>query len=149
MKTYLILLLLLIILSLCIPLFFVLRPNVSTGEPVIFGPPVWKSLHIMAENYPTQPNQKHQTNCVKFVSALPYMLPCSDCGSHLLKEEQAIQNLPAVCSSRSNLRSFFVEAHNNVNKHLGKPLWNVKEAENRYKTERSWKDVSRVWGEDN
>jgi len=142
------LLILIIILSLlCMTLFFVLRPQVSTGEPVIFGPPVWKSLHIMAENYPIQPDKKHQTNCTNFVSALPYMLPCGDCGSHLLKEEQAIQNLPAVCSSRSKLRSFFVDAHNNVNKHLGKPLWNVKEAENRYKTERSWKDVSRVWGD--
>ena len=132
-----------------ITLFFVIRPNVATGEPVIFGPPLWKSLHIMAENYPTQPNQKQQTNCVNFVSALPYMLPCEDCGSHLLKEEQSIQNLPTVCSSRSNLRSFFVDAHNNVNKHLGKSIWDVKKAEKKYKTQRSWKNVSCVWSDDN
>jgi hypothetical protein len=124
---------------------------VETAEPRIFGPIIWPGLHIMAQNYPENPNKYHKQGCKKFLAGLPFMLPCADCGSHLLKSElygegedtmeaksnpknqkQRMKNMYNACSSRYNLSEFLVEAHNKVNENNGKPTWTGEQAKNFY-----------------
>ena len=113
------------------PIYSKFCPKRNTGHPTIFGPPIWTSLHIIAENYPKNPNKDHIKGCQSFLQGLPYMLPCGHCGYHLKKYEKG-ENFNKNCNSRINLRKFIVNAHNNVNKHEGKPLWTTKEAEEVY-----------------
>lgn len=124
---------------------------VETAEPRIFGPIVWPGLHIMAQNYPVNPNKYHKQGCKKFLAGLPFMLPCPYCGSHLLKTElydeeedtmeaksnpenqkQRMKNMHNACSSRYTLSEFLVQAHNKVNEHNGKPRWTGEQAKNFY-----------------
>jgi hypothetical protein len=126
----------------------------QTSDPRIFGPIVWPGLHIMAENYPEVADKDHKKACVNFLRGLPWMLPCGHCGSHLLKREagqgdvpidelidslkdddkrkQRNKNLRQACSSRKALRSYLVEAHNNVNQNTKKPKWTAADAKKRY-----------------
>ena len=64
------------------------------------------------------------------------MLPCGECGYHLLEYEQEARshNFAEVCQSRANLRKYFVDAHNQVNarENVPKPQWTVEEAEEKY-----------------
>ena len=126
----------------------------QTSDPRIFGPIIWPGLHIMAENYPEKADKDHKKACVNFLRGLPWMLPCGDCGSHLLKREsgqgdvpidqlidslkdddkrkQRNKNIRKACSDRKALRSYLVEAHNNVNKNNRKPEWTAADAQNKY-----------------
>ena len=108
----------------------------STGDPLVWGPTVWASLHMMAENYPKHANQPHQAACHRFLSSLPYMLPCGECGYHFRDYERAASqhNFQQECAGRDQLRRYLVEAHNQVNQKQQhpKPSWTVAEAEQHY-----------------
>ena len=131
------------------------KPELAqTSDPRIFGPIVWPGLHIMAENYPEKADKNHKKACVKFLEGLPWMLPCGHCGSHLLKREsqplddegesigQLIKdeeatlrkrkNLRQACKNRKALRSFLVEAHNNVSSNNKKNIWTTEQARQKY-----------------
>lgn len=117
-------------------------PLKGSGDPLVFGPLIWPALHVIAENYPENPNEQYKLHCYNFLKGLPYMLPCPYCGNHLLNEEIATdkqkgdnleENLKKATQSRENLRDFFVDAHNNVDKHNNKKQWTNKEVEDYYK----------------
>jgi len=110
---------------------------ISTSDARVFGPLTWKTFHIMAANYPKNPNQKTIGSCDNFIRAIPYMLPCEHCGYHFREfirlnddndqrvasqcmgtpNESRCQSVRRACSSRDNLVSFFTRAHNNVSIH--------------------------------
>ena len=122
-----------------------------SADPRVFGPHLWTSFHMISVNYPENPNQDTKLHCEGFVNALPYMLPCPHCGWHLREfistnevlsgqesdkcagapGESKCQSISEVCSSKSNLVSFFVRAHNNVNKgtHPCRQLWSTADAQ--------------------
>jgi len=110
---------------------------IRTSEPKIFGPVIWPGLHIMAENYPEKADKKHIRGCQKFLEGLPYMLPCSSCGSHLLNyeksgEERWHKTTRKACQNRTNLRRFLLTAHNSVNSNTGKKAWTEEEVRKHY-----------------
>lgn len=106
-------------------------PKKGSFNPRVWGPPTWYTLHLMGENYPKKPNKEHIKACHNFMTGLPYMLPCGECGYHL-KEFEKGMNYKKECGSRKNLRKFLLKAHNNINKHEKKPIWNVTEVEDQY-----------------
>jgi hypothetical protein len=74
---------------------------VSSAEPTAWGPVAWMMLHTMAANYPIAPDDAHREGCKKFLEGLPYMLPCGECGYHLLRQyEEWGTSLEQACSSR-------------------------------------------------
>ena len=109
---------------------------VRSKDQLIWGPTTWATLHTMAENYPRNPKQAHQEGCQQFLSGLPYMLPCGECGYHLrdFEAESESDHFQEICSGRQQLRKFFVDSHNQVNREqkYPKPEWTVHEAEERY-----------------
>ena len=108
--------------------------HISSGHPGIFGPPTWTSLHMMAQNYPEQPNQETIDACRSFISGLAYMLPCTHCGFHFKDfTQEYLKNHVHPSNGRIHLIQFFVEAHNSVNEHLGESKkWTVDDATNKY-----------------
>lgn len=114
--------------------------RVSSGDPRVFGPDAWRTLHRFSINYPQEPNVQAQAACQSFIQGLPYMIPCPHCGYHFLEftvlngqfsgqtrdECLGTCTSPAVaCSNQSALVSLFVRAHNNVNIHnyKARPNW--------------------------
>ena len=53
-----------------------------TSNPKEFGPIGWTNLHIIANSYPEKPDHTYVQQCANYVKAIPYMLPCRDCGRH-------------------------------------------------------------------
>ena len=112
--------------------------HVNTDDARVFGPPIWSTLHMMAQNYPDKPSETTKEECGNFIKSLVYMIPCSKCGNHfksfvklneqLAGEEDArcmgasgesrCEDVNTICTSKENLVSFFVRAHNNVNEHV-------------------------------
>ena len=97
-------------------------PNVSTGWPDVFGPPIWWSFHVIGEHYPQRASQFQRESCEKFIGGTVAMLPCEACGEHF--GEFALRwtrSNGSMCTGKENLKRFFCEAHNEVNAYNGKP----------------------------
>ena len=134
-------------------------PQRSITDPLVFGPHLWKALHIIAAGY-LSPSGKHppeiyRINAKKFIQSLPFMIPCGDCGFHL-HEFIKTRDLDYVTRTKKNFISFFVDAHNNVTNHVNKikvngkllppkKLWTVAEAEKEYSCMDSCIKDPRVW----
>ena len=112
-------------------------------EQPIFGTYIWTALHLMAHNYPLHPNKTTRLKAKQFIKAIPWMLPCSNCGYHLkrfIEKEYApkkniSETLSHITKSRTAMMNFFVAAHNNVTKHTQphKKSWTTKKADRYYK----------------
>jgi len=87
----------------------------TTKDPRLFGRHVWKALHLMAQNFPVDPNEAARTACADFLTGLPYLIPCVHCGWHFQKFLHN-QSVPVACSSQSTLVGLLVEAHNDVSR---------------------------------
>jgi len=86
-------------------------------DPKIFGPSFWGALHLAclgAEN----PEKVRE-----FITLYQYVLPCAGCRHHF---SQLLQDFPIP--EEGDLFEWSIEAHNIVNKSLGKPEITVEEA---------------------
>lgn len=54
--------------------------NRTTADPRVFGPYTWRTLHRFMQHYPLSPSAETQEACVRFVNALPWLIPCPHCG---------------------------------------------------------------------
>ncbi len=112
---------------------------VKTDDPRVFGPHTWPTFHVMAQNYPIKANSVTAQHCTNFLRAIPFMLPCNDCGNHFREFLNLYTKLnPGVniCSGKNELVKFLVEAHNNVSKrtHPDRKLWTSEDAAKKYST---------------
>lgn len=89
--------------------------------PSCWGPVWWNMLHTMAVFY--HPDEESKKALVSFMEALPYLLPCADCGKGLkeIMEKRKDQFLKAI-ESNGECNRFFFDIHNDVNQKLGRPL---------------------------
>ena len=100
----------------------------KTSDPRIFGPEMWITLHRIAANYLENPTNEEKKQAINFINSLPYMIPCQHCGRHFLAYLED-NNVNVAVTSKESLVRFFVNAHNNVNRHLGKKEWDVEDAQ--------------------
>ena len=108
------------------------------------------SFHLIAAGYHTPngtdlngiPPAIYKINAKKFIESLPFMIPCGDCGFHLHQFIQT-RNLDEDIRTKDNFIRFFVEAHNNVTRHVNKirvngqqlppkKLWTLEDAKKKY-----------------
>jgi len=103
----------------------------SSYTPSVFGPALWFTLHNSASAYPDFPDL-HTKNAMKHILiSLPLLIPCIICKTHW-KNNLKQYNLDVVVASRSNLFTFLVHAHNNVNKINSKNEMTIQEAKEIY-----------------
>lgn len=120
----------------------------TTADPRVFGPTVWKALHLMAQNFPTSPNNATQHACSSFLSGLPYMLPCNHCGFHL-QQYLGHHGAGGACDSQLGLVALLVGAHNAVSRvtHPCRAPFTVEDAARLYSTQDvCFHDI--VWAEE-
>lgn len=123
--------------------------NVSSVDPRVFGPDAWRTLHRFSIHYPVNPNRETVIACERFMSGLPYMIPCPHCGYHLrefivLNEQYDGDNraecrgnctsAEKICSAQAIMVGFFARAHNNVNyyNYPLRPAWTATDVYKEY-----------------
>jgi len=105
----------------------------NTGNPEVWGPAMWFSLHNGAARYPNNPSPIWRERMKSFIQGLPVMLPCQDCSDHANAFiESRIKFIDNIVGNKQNLFTFFWEFHNSVNKRLGKRIVSFQEAYNIY-----------------
>ena len=63
------------------------------------------------------------------VDVLTRMYPCAECAKHF---KQLVQDSPPAVGSRRGLQLWMCEAHNTVNRRLGKPTFNCALVDSRW-----------------
>lgn len=100
-------------------------------NPVIWGPPMWISLHSITLNYPEKPTQCQQNMIREFFWNVQFVLPCEMCRKHYA---EMIRTHPPITKDRRSLVYWLIDRHNEVNKRLGKREYSYEEVLQKYQT---------------
>lgn len=95
-----------------------------------WGPAGWTFLHVVSWTYPENPTNQEREEMYVFLHAFSKVLPCKRCRRHWtesLVKAVASSESPHL-SSRAALTRFIVDAHNDVNRRLGKRVLSYDEA---------------------
>jgi hypothetical protein len=90
--------------------------------PFIWGPHLWKYLHIMSFNYPRHPTERHKRTYYDFIKAIGNTLPCKHCRrnyeSHLLATKfiRLYDVYPEALRNRDTFTYWMFTLHNCINK---------------------------------
>ncbi|KEZ43597.1 hypothetical protein SAPIO_CDS4524 [Scedosporium apiospermum] len=105
-------------------------PDVET-----LGRSSWTVLHSIAAAYPETPSTSQQSDLLGFVHLFAKLYPCWTCAEDF--QTYIARTRPQV-GSRSEFGLWLCDAHNDVNKKLGKPVFDCSLWEQRWRT--GWKD---------
>lgn len=89
-------------------------------SPEIFGPPMWRTIHILCYAAPEVLTPKKREKYMTFFLLLAEFLPCDECREHFLTLITKQVPLEAAMQSGTSLFRWSYEAHKNVNTRLGK-----------------------------
>ena len=106
-----------------------LSPN---GFPTgVFGPPLWRSLHLITANVPLVPTKKESEQYYRLFESLCTVIPCKYCRTEFCKMVktgplrlrsslflQKQRDRPGAV--RKRVFTWLVRLHNRVNRRLGK-----------------------------
>ncbi|CAN8104962.1 unnamed protein product [Discula destructiva] len=95
----------------------------------------WTLLHSIAATYPISPSPAQQDDVVGFVKLFSRLYPCWVCAEDF---QTYIRKDPVKAGSRGEFGTWLCNAHNDVNKKLGKPVFDCSRWEERWRT--GWKD---------
>ncbi|KAE9393873.1 FAD-dependent thiol oxidase [Gymnopus androsaceus JB14] len=98
------------------------------------GSATWTFLHTTAAYYPSKPSPAQRANMLSLIYSLPLLYPCRDCAEDFGRDLEAHKPTSAV-RSREDLSKWFCERHNEVNRKLGKEVWDcgVEKMDERWK----------------
>lgn len=83
------------------------------------GRSTWTLLHTMAAKYPAFPTVQHKRDVLSFLHLLSVVFPCGECTKHFQK---LLSDFPPRVSSHDEFKTWMCEAHNIVNRRLGKAV---------------------------
>ena len=91
-----------------------------------WGPPFWKTLHIICHHYPLQPNSIMKKKMYDFFHNLPLFLPDHDIGD---KFSEILDQYPMkpYLDTRDALCKWIHFIHNQINIRLNKPQLSYKD----------------------
>lgn len=113
----------------------IVEQQINTGDPNIWGPKMWFTLHNGAIKYPIKASPIFAERMKGFILGLPVMIPCDKCQDHATAHIEANwSRLDDVVSGRDKLFKFFVDFHNRVNKWINKPEMSYENAYKLYKS---------------
>lgn len=88
----------------------------TTDDKAVWGPIVWKYLHLMSFLYPDKPTPEDKAKAQAMLQAVAANLPCDSCRDHFSKYTKT-----APLDSRATFSESLVKFHNEVNVRLKKP----------------------------
>lgn len=101
--------------------------SVVTREEV--GRATWTFLHTLAAQYPEKPTRQQRRDARNLIDILTRMYPCGECARHF---RELVAASPPSVASRRDFSLWMCEAHNTVNRRLGKPTFNCALVEARW-----------------
>lgn len=119
-------------------------PQASSTAPKDCPPDVeqlgrgtWTLLHSIAATYPTAPTPREQSDLKSFMRLFSRLYPCWVCAEDF---QGYIDKQEIKAGSRDEFGNWLCEAHNEVNRKLGKPVFDCRLWQERWRT--GWKDGS-------
>ena len=102
-------------------------------KPELWGPYLWRSIHMIALGYPDNPTEEDANNYHDFFTNLWKIIPCLKCA---LNYKRHLEELPIDHNlvSKKALFEWTVSLHNIVNQELGKPTMTKEHAFQLYTT---------------
>jgi mitochondrial FAD-linked sulfhydryl oxidase len=110
-------------------------PNDCPPDVEALGRSTWTLLHTMAATYPEAPTRGQQSDLASFVGLFSKLYPCWVCAEDF---RGYVAREPPRVTSRDDFGMWLCGAHNEVNKKLGKPVFDCSKWEERWRT--GWKD---------
>jgi len=101
------------------------QPAHCPPDVEVLGRATWTFLHTMAANYPENPSTQQQREVSSFIKTLGRFYPCWHCADDF-RSWMAKGNEPRV-QSRKDFENWMCNAHNEVNKKLGKEVFDCGE----------------------
>ncbi len=95
-------------------------------DPSVWGPPLWRKMHMKTFNYPENPTQTDKVNIIKYFNNIANVLPCDKCKRHYVRELM-INPVSGHVHSRKAVIKWLIDFHNKVNRRLGKRVLTYKE----------------------
>ena len=93
--------------------------DARTREEV--GRATWLLLHTLAAQLPERPSRRQRADVRALVDALTRVYPCGECARHFAA---VVRASPPATRSRADFARWLCDAHNVVNRSLGKPAFN-------------------------
>ena len=97
-------------------------------DPTIWGKCLWKSLHVVALGYPSEPTLDDRESYKYFFENFWKVLPCKKPCSQNYKRHLEELPIQPYLSNTDRLFEWTVILHNVVNKEVGKKEISIKEA---------------------
>ncbi|XP_012525776.1 FAD-linked sulfhydryl oxidase ALR [Monomorium pharaonis] len=101
------------------------------------GSKTWAFLHTMAAYYPDKPSERQKTDMNSFFHTFSKFYPCQICAEDL---QEQLKHTPPETGSQEKLSQWLCRIHNEVNKKLGKPKFDCKLVNQRWRD--GWLDGS-------
>lgn len=97
------------------------QPAHCPPDVEVLGRATWTFLHSLAANYPDSPSPQEQKQVSSFIGTLGRFYPCWHCADDF-RAWMAKGNEPKT-ESRESFENWMCRAHNEVNKKLGKMVF--------------------------
>lgn len=103
----------------------------SVGKPIMakmanqtiraeVGRAGWKMIHTILAQYPEEPTEEDRMTLSTYLKLLSRVYPCRECAEHF---QELLKLYPPQLSSRKAAVMWGCDAHNKVNKRLGKEIF--------------------------
>lgn len=96
--------------------------------PNVWGPHLWKALHMITVGYPNEPTDEQKKNYKHFFENLHFVIPCSICANHYKEHLKELPLTDEIMKNRMNLSHWLIDVHNIVNKLGNKKQWSYDDA---------------------
>lgn len=107
------------------------EPPKLQGKKMKWGEPTWFLFHTLAEKVKEEDFELIRTELLQNIHTICANLPCPICAEHA-KEYLASTNFQATVRTRDQLKEFFFNFHNVVNKRKNFPIFNRAELDRKY-----------------
>jgi hypothetical protein len=97
-------------------------------QPSVWGPCLWRSIHVIALAYPYSPSNEDKQNYKEFYENFWKVIPCQKCSVNYRRHLEELAPIDGFLSSPDDLFAWTVALHNIVNNELGKRNYTVEEA---------------------
>jgi FAD-linked sulfhydryl oxidase len=84
------------------------------------GRATWKYFHTVMARFPDKPTPEESSTLKTYIHLFQRLYPCGECSEHFRK---ILDKFPPQTSSRSAAAVWACHVHNEVNKSLGKEVW--------------------------